>query len=75
MKFISMAKENLVIPFQVLEHPNVILSKSILVRTGGSPTDRLRLQNVAKFSISPAGSPYRIAAYVPGSKVWWLLLY
>ncbi|XP_062522104.1 eukaryotic translation initiation factor 2A-like isoform X2 [Corticium candelabrum] len=37
-------------------------------KLGGSPTDRLRLQNVAKFSISPAGSPYRIAAYVPGSK-------
>ena len=36
---------------------------------GGPPTTRLRLQNIASFSIAPSGPPYRIAAYVPGSKV------
>jgi translation initiation factor 2A len=34
----------------------------------GPPTTRLRLQNIASFSIAPSDSPYRIAAYVPGSK-------
>ena len=41
----------------------------VVIRLGRIIDQKLQVTGLTKFSLAPGGKPYKIAAYIPGSKV------